>query len=188
MVFGNIFESAGTGAGLFSVISDGDKPEPGADVDFEDSDDETYDDTTTSLFTSGIHGANNRAKIVQEQSPEARAILGFLGSFVQTTQASAGTQAQYAKDPGSVSTAAAGRMRAASPTVTQNDDLQKAPDLVSRPKRDDYKKPPKPEKPTVEAPEPPATPEATKPTAEAPEPPATPKATKPTAADPSSSQ
>ncbi|MFE4518596.1 hypothetical protein ACFRMQ_30945 [Kitasatospora sp. NPDC056783] len=168
MVFGNIFDSAGKGAGLFSVISDGGKPVPGADLDFEDADDDTYDDTTTSLFTSGIHGANDRAKIVQEQSPEARAILGFLGSFVRTTQASAGTQAQYSQDPGSVSTAAAGGMRASSPTVTEHDGLQKDSDLESKPKKSDYTKPPKPAKPTVEAPDAPAAPEAAKPSADKP--------------------
>ncbi|MEU1289862.1 hypothetical protein [Kitasatospora sp. NPDC005856] len=168
MVFGNIFDSAGKGAGLFSVITGGGKPEPGADVDFEDADDDTYDDTTTSLFTSGIHGANDRAKIVQEQSPEARAVLGFLGSFVRTTQASAGTQAQYAQDPDSVSTAAAGGMQASSPTVTEHSGLQKDSDLESRPKKSDYAKPPKPAKPTAEAPEAPAAPEAAKPAADDP--------------------
>ncbi|MFJ4184257.1 hypothetical protein [Kitasatospora sp. NPDC089509] len=168
MVFGNIFDSAGKGAGLFSVITGDGKPEPGADVDFEDSDDATYDDTTTSLFTSGIHGANNRAKIVQEQSPEARAVLGFLGSFVRTTQASAGVQAQYNQDPGSVSTAAAGGMRASSPTVADHGGLQKDPDLESRPRKSDYTKPPKPAKPTVEAPDAPAAPEAAKPSADKP--------------------
>ncbi len=86
MVFKNVFDSAGTGAGLFSVTTDRDKPQPGADVDFEDADDDTYDDTTTSLFTSGIHGASHRAKTVREQAPEARAILGFLASFIRTTQ------------------------------------------------------------------------------------------------------
>lgn len=99
MVFGNIFNSAGRGAGLFSVTTDGAKPQPGAGVDFEDADDDTYDDTTTSLFTSDIHGANSRAKVVREQSPEARAILGFLGSFIQTTQASAGRAGPVRPEP-----------------------------------------------------------------------------------------
>lgn len=158
MVFGNIFNSAGRGAGLFSVTTDGAKPQPGAGVDFEDADDDTYDDTTTSLFTSDIHGANSRAKVVREQSPEARAILGFLGSFIQTTQTSAGAQAQYAQNPGSVSHAASAGMRESSATVTEHSGLQKDEDLESRPRKSDFSKPP----------EAPPAPEASKPTAEDP--------------------
>ncbi|MFJ1792169.1 hypothetical protein [Kitasatospora griseola] len=163
MVFGNIFGSAGTGAGLFSVNTGGTKPQPGADIDFEDADDDTYDDTTTSLFTSGIHGANNRAKIVQEQSPEARAVLGFLGSFIQATQESAGAQATYASDPGSVSTAAAGGMKSSSPTVT--DRIQKDEDLESRPSRSDFGTQPTAPKPSADEPKA-AKPSAEKPTAD----------------------
>ncbi|WP_130796897.1 hypothetical protein [Streptomyces otsuchiensis] len=158
MVFDNIFGFAGKGAGLFSVTTDGAKPQPGAGVDFEDADEDTYDDTSTSLFDSAIHGASSRAKVVQEQSPEARAVLGFLGSFIATTQASAGSQAEYAQDPGSVSTAASAGMRESSATVTEHGGLQKDEDLENRPKKSDYTKPP-------EAPE---APEASKPTAEDP--------------------
>ncbi|GAA3290081.1 hypothetical protein GCM10020295_03500 [Streptomyces cinereospinus] len=142
MVFDNIFQSASKGAGLFSVTTDGARPQPGADVDFEDADDDTYDDTSTSLFSNAIHGATSRAKIVQEQSPEARAILGFLGSFIQTTQASAGAQAQYARDPGSVSTAADAGMQQASRTVTKHSGLQKDEDLANTPRKSDYTKAP----------------------------------------------
>ncbi|MFK0289923.1 hypothetical protein ACIQU6_05455 [Streptomyces sp. NPDC090442] len=149
MVFDNIFGFAGKGAGLFSVTTDGAKPQPGAGVDFEDSDDGTYDDTSASLFTSSIHGANSRARVVQEQSPEARAILGFLGSFIQTTQASAGAQAQYAQDPSSVSKAASAGMQESSTTVTEHSGLQKDEDLENKPKKSDFSKPPK----TPEAPE-----------------------------------
>ncbi|MEU3350889.1 hypothetical protein [Streptomyces sp. NPDC037389] len=153
MVFENIFTSASKGAGLFSVTTDGTKPQPGAGVDFEDADDGTYDDTSTSLFSNSIHGASSRAKVVQEQSPEARAILGFLGSFIQTTQASAGAQAQFARDPGSVSTAAAAGMKESSATVKETDGLKKNEDLEDRPKKSDYAKAPKaPETPKVEAP------------------------------------
>ncbi|MCB5908289.1 hypothetical protein [Streptomyces pinistramenti] len=166
MVFDNVFGFAGRGAGLFSVTTDGAKPQPGVGVDFEDADDDTYDDTSTSLFTSSIHGANSRAKVVQEQSPEARAILGFLGSFIQTTQASAGAQAQYAQNPGSVSTAASAGMQESSATVTEHSDLQKDEDLENRPKKSDFSK----------APEAPPAPEAE-----------APKASKPTAEDPSAS-
>ncbi|MEV7652664.1 hypothetical protein AB0O39_00690 [Streptomyces anulatus] len=158
MVFSNVFGFAGKGAGLFSVTTDHDKPRPGADVDFEDADDDTYDDTTTSLFTSGIHGASHRAKTVQEQAPEARAILGFLGSFIQTTQETAGTQAAYAQDPGSVSTAAAAGMQSSSETVTSRDDLQKDEGLQA-PKRSDFKAPEPPASPKAE--QPPKAPKAT---------------------------
>ncbi|MEU8581946.1 hypothetical protein [Streptomyces abikoensis] len=160
MVFGNIFKFAGEGAGLFSVTTDGDKPQPGAGVDFEDADDDTYDDTSTSLFTSAIHGASSRAKVVREQSPEARAVLGFLGSFIQTTQASAGKQARYAGDPASVSTAAADGMEKSSATVTGHDDLRKPEDLASMPRKSDYPK-------ATKVPETPKAPEAQAPKATA---------------------
>ncbi len=164
MVFDNIFNAAGKGAGLFSVTTDSTKPQPGEDVDFEDSDDGTYDDTSTSLFNNAIHGASSRAKIVQETSPEARAVLGFLGSFIQTTQASAGAQAQYAQDPGSVTKAAADGMKDASATVKEYGDLQKDEDLENRPKKNDFSKPPK----TPDAPKAPEAPKAPKATAEKP--------------------
>lgn len=159
MVFDNIFNFADKGAGLFSVTTDGDKPQPGAGVDFEDADDGTYDDTSTSLFNSAIHGASSRAKVVQEQSPEARAVLGFLGSFIRTTQASAGEQAQYARDPGSVSTAAAAGMKESSATVKGHSGLQKNEDLEDMPRKSDYPKATKvPETPKApEAPAPKAT-------------------------------
>ncbi|MFD3413882.1 hypothetical protein [Streptomyces cyaneofuscatus] len=158
MVFKNVFDSAASGAGLFSVITDRDKPQPGADVDFEDANESTYDDTTRSLFTSGIHGASHRAKTVQEQLPEARVILGFLASFIETSRASAGTQAAYAQDPSSVSTAAAAGMDKSSETVKQNGDLQKDEGLKA-PKRDDFKAPDAPASPKAE--EPPKAPKAT---------------------------
>ncbi|MBY6307423.1 hypothetical protein [Streptomyces clavuligerus] len=163
MVFDNIFGFASTGAGLFSVTTDGTKPQPGAGVDFEDADDATYDDTSTSLFPNGIHGASSRAKVVQEQSPEARAVLGFLGSFIQTTQTSAGAQAQYAGNPGSVSSAASAGMRQSSTTVTEHGDLQKDEDLQTMPRKSDFNQPPK-APPTPEA----QAPKASKPTAEDP--------------------
>jgi hypothetical protein len=153
MVFDNIFGAAGKSAGLFSVTTDSTKPQPGAGVDFEDADDDTYDDTSTSLFDNAIHGASARAKVVQEQSPEARAILGFLGAFIQTTQASAGAQAQYAQNPGSVSKAASAGMQESSETVTGHSGLQKDEDLENRPKKSDFTKPPKaPEAPKADKP------------------------------------
>ncbi|BCL28567.1 hypothetical protein ACFFS2_30490 [Streptomyces aurantiacus] len=155
MVFQNIFDSASKGARLFSVTTDRDKPQPGADVDFEDADDYTYDDTSTSLFTSAIHGASSRAKIVQEQSPEARVVLGFLGTFIQTSREGADAQAEYARDPSSVSTAAAG-MRKSSETVIKDDDLKKPTSLKDMPTKDECMKP-KPDPPKAE---PPTAPEA----------------------------
>ncbi|MDT9681148.1 hypothetical protein RND61_03515 [Streptomyces sp. TRM76323] len=164
MVFDNIFNSASKGAGLFSVTTDSTKPQPGEGVDFEDADDDTYDDTSTSLFDNAIHGASSRAKIVQDTSPEARAVLGFLGSFIHTTQASAGEQAQYAQDPGSVSGAASAGMQEASATVTERGDLKKDEDLENRPKKSDYAQAPK----TPETPKAPEAPKAPKATAEKP--------------------
>ncbi|MGD3112614.1 hypothetical protein [Streptomyces sp. YGL11-2] len=164
MVFDNIFGFAGKSAGLFSVTIGSDKPQPGAGVDFEDADDDTYDDKSTSLFNNAIHGASSRAKVVQEQSPEARAVLGFLGSFIQTTQASAGAQAQYAQNPSSVSEAASARMQESSATVTEHSGLQKNGDLENRPEKSDYTKAPK----TPEAPKAPDAPKASKATAEKP--------------------
>ncbi|MFF5023343.1 hypothetical protein ACFY2J_03685 [Streptomyces collinus] len=164
MVFDNIFDSAGKGAGLFSVTTDSTKPRPGESVDFEDSDDDTYDDTSTSLFSNAIHGASSRSKIVQETSPEARAVLGFLGSLVQTTQASAGAQSQYAQDPGSVTGAASAGMHEASATVTEHGDLRKDEDLENRPKKSDFTRPPR----TPDAPKAPEAPKAPKASAEKP--------------------
>ncbi|MEU5282090.1 hypothetical protein AB0G87_37405 [Streptomyces asoensis] len=164
MVFDNIFNSAGKGAGLFSVTTDSTKPQPGADVDFEDADDDTYDDTIPSLFSSAIHGASSRASIVREQSPEARAVLGFLGSFIQATQESAGAQGQYAADPGSVSAAASAGMQESSRTVTDDLGLKKDEDLEDRPRRSDYSKPPR----TPDAPKAPDAAQAPKPTADKP--------------------
>ncbi|MFI0242664.1 hypothetical protein [Streptomyces sp. NPDC016845] len=152
MVFDNIFRFAGQGAGLFSVTPDRDKPRPGTGIDFEDADDGTYDDTTTSLYTHGVHGATSRAKIVQEQSPEARVILGFLGSFIHSTQASADAQAQYAQQPSSVSTAAAGGMQESSATVTGHSGLKKPADLDDMPKKSECMQP-KPAAPEAKKPE-----------------------------------
>ncbi|CAM5721318.1 hypothetical protein GCM10010345_71430 [Streptomyces canarius] len=89
----------GKSAGLFPVTTDGSKPQLGAGADFEDADtDDTYDDASTILFDNA----------------------GFLGSFVQPTRASAGAQAQYAQDSGSVSQTAAAGMEESSRTVTQH--------------------------------------------------------------------
>lgn len=141
MVFDNIFRFAGQGAGLFSVTTDRAKQQPGEGVDFEDAYDDTYDDTSTSLYTSAIHGASSRAKIVQEQSPEARVVLGFLGAFIHNTQASADAQAQYAQKPSSVSTGAAAGMEKSSETVTGRSDLKKPEGLKDMPTKDECTQP-----------------------------------------------
>lgn len=163
-MFDNIFKSAIDGAGLFSVGTDRPGPEPGAGVDFEDADAGTYDDTRTSLFSNAIHGASSRAKVVQEQSPEARVVLGLLGSFIQTTQASADTQAQYAGKASSVSTAASNGMRDARSKIPENDGLERNEDLKERPTRSDYATPPQ----APETPQAPPAPAAAKAAAETP--------------------
>ncbi len=162
MVFNSIFDFAGRSAGLFSVTN-GAKAQPGAGVDFEDAEEDTYDDKSQSLSADTIHGASSRAKVVQEQSPEARIIMGFLGSFIQQTQAAAGPQG-YAQDLGSVSTAASDGMEQSSAKMTDKPDLQKNEDLQSKPKKSDYNKAPK----TPETPSAPAAGNAPKATADKP--------------------
>jgi hypothetical protein len=151
MVFQNIFDSASNGARLFSVATDGVKQQPGEGVDFEDALDDTYDDTSTSLYTSAIHGASHRAKVVQEQCPEARVVLGFLGAFIQTSREGADAQAAYAQNPGSVSTAAAAGMQESSATVTGRSDLKKPESLKDMPTKDECMKP-KPDTPEADEP------------------------------------
>lgn len=158
MVFDNIFGFAQNSAGLFSVKAGEAASQPAADVDFEDAQEDTYDDKSTSLFIHAIHGASSRAKVVQEQSPEARVILGILGSFIQTTRDSAGTQAQYAH-AGSVSETASAGMKKASETVKQEDGLQKNEDLQANPDKSLYTKAPKPPE-APKAAEPPKAPPA----------------------------
>ncbi|RKT54563.1 hypothetical protein [Saccharothrix australiensis] len=138
MVFGNIFDFANKGAEIFSVTRDGARPRPGDGVDFEDADDDTYDDTHGSLFSNGIHGASARSKVVQEHSPEARAVLGFLGAFIQNARTTAGEQSRYAQDPASVSKAASAGMQESSSTVTEHSGLQKDEDLEDRPRKSDF--------------------------------------------------
>ncbi|MFF1724314.1 hypothetical protein [Streptomyces sviceus] len=157
MVFGNIFGFARESAGLFSVKAGNDESD--ARVDFEDATEGAYDDKSDALFTHAIHGASSRAKVVREQSPEARVILGFLGSFIDTTKASAGTQSE-SDHAGSVSTAASGGMTEAKKTVKKEEGLQKNDKLQDKPDRDSYAKAPKgPEAP--KAAEPPKAPQAT---------------------------
>ncbi|MEV5320111.1 hypothetical protein AB0K92_21070 [Streptomyces sp. NPDC052687] len=162
MVFDNIFGFAQNSAGLFSVRGGTAGPPPDADVDFEDAEEGAYDDKSTSLFTDAIHGASSRAKVVQEQSPEARVILGFLGSFIRTTQASARTQSE-SPHAGSVSDAASDGMGKANEKVKQQGEehgLRRSEKLQADPDRDAYSKPPKaPEAP--KAAEPPRAPQAT---------------------------
>jgi hypothetical protein len=167
MVFDNVFGFAGRGMGIFSVNRGGARPQPGAGVDFEDSGEGTYDDTSSSLFTSAVHGASDRAKVVREQSPEARVVLEFLGAFVQNTQAAAGQQAEYAQDPASVSKAAAAGMHESSPTITGHSGLQMPEDLADPPRKSDFTKAPAPPKPSADTPKADA-PQADKPKADKP--------------------
>jgi hypothetical protein len=145
MVFDNIFNFTNKGAEIFSVNRTGTKSKPGEDIDFEDADENTYEDTHEdhkSLFSSGIHGASSRAKVVQEQSPEARNILRFIGTFIETTQGAASEQRKYAQDPESVSKMASAGMEKSSETVKNDSDLQKDDDLKTRPKKSDFTEPP----------------------------------------------
>ncbi|MDT0567714.1 hypothetical protein RM704_09565 [Streptomyces sp. DSM 3412] len=142
MVFKNIFDFAQNSAGLFSVKAGEAESQPAADVDFEDAREHTYDDKSTSLFIHSIHGASSRAKVVQEQSPEARVILSILGSFIQTTGDSARTQAQHAHASSVSDTASAG-MAKASETVKGEEGLQKNGQLQDNPDKEAYAKAPK---------------------------------------------
>jgi hypothetical protein len=138
MVFHSIFDFADQSAGFFSVTH-GDRTQPTADpdFDFEDATDTTYDDRSRSLSADAIHGASSRAKVVQEQSPEARLIMGFLGSFVQKTQEAAGPTG-YTQDLGSVSTAASEGMEQSNAKMANNPDLKKNEDLQNKPDKGKY--------------------------------------------------
>ncbi|UBI40968.1 hypothetical protein K7I03_04730 [Streptomyces mobaraensis] len=162
MVFGNIFGFAQSSAGLFSVKTGAAESQPGADVDFEDAQEDTYDDKNTSLFVQSIHGASSRAKVVREQSPEARVIMGILGSFIQTTKDSARTQSQHAHADSVSGTASAG-MSKASETVKREKGLQKNEDLQDKPDKEAYAKAPKAPEPPTAAPPPKAPPAAAEP-------------------------
>jgi hypothetical protein len=164
MVFDKIFDFAGHSAGLFSVAH-GARAQPGTDPDtFEEAAEGTFDDRSTSLSADAIHGATSRAKTVQEQSPEARIIMGFLSSFIQQTQAAAGPQG-YAPDLGSVSTAASDGMTRSRTTVENDPGLKKNGDLQSEPSKGKYSGMPK----TPAKPEAPAAGNAPKATADKPE-------------------
>jgi hypothetical protein len=178
MVFDNIFNFANKGTGNFSVDGPGTKPKPSVD-DFEDANEnayeDTYEDNHGSLFSSGIHGASFKAKVLQEQSPEARNILRFIGDFIGTTQSAADQQREHAQKPESVSEmtkmASAGMEKSSETMKKNNGDLQKDNDLKEHPKKRDYKAPTAPKATAEAAPTPPdatakATPAPPKATAE----------------------
>jgi hypothetical protein len=168
MVFNKTFDFAGHSAGLFSVTH-GPRARPGADPDrFEEATEGAFDDRSTSLSADAIHGATSRAKTVQEQSPEARIIMGFLGSFVEKTQTAAGTEG-FAQDLGSVSTTASDGMAQSRTTVENDPGLTKNGDLRSEPDKGKYSGMPK----TPAKPEAPAAGNAPKATAEKPDKPST---------------
>ncbi|MFF9497939.1 hypothetical protein [Streptomyces flaveolus] len=152
MVFNKIFDFAGHSAGLFSVTH-GARAQPGADPDqFEEATEGAFDDKSTSLSADAIHGATSRAKTVQEQSPEARIIMGFLSSFIQQTQTAAGPHG-YAQDLGSVSAAASEGMTHSKATIEDDPGLKKNEDLQSKPDKGKYSgmptTPAKPEAPAA---------------------------------------
>jgi hypothetical protein len=158
MVFDNIFNFANKGTGNFSVDGPGTKPKPSVD-DFEDANEDTYEDTYEdthgSLFSSGIHGASFKAKVLQEQSPEARNILRFIGDFIGTTQSAADQQREHAQKPESVSEMASAGMEKSSETVKNNGDLQKDNDLKEHPKKSAFTTPTAPKATAEAAPAPP---------------------------------
>jgi hypothetical protein len=159
MVFDNIFNFANKGTGIFSVDGPGTKPKPSVD-DFEDANEDTYEDTYEdnhgSLFSSGIHGASSKAKVLQEQSPEARNILRFIGDFIGTTQRTADRQREHAKKPESVSEMASAGMKKSSKTMEEdNTDLQKDNDLKEHPKKSAFTTPTAPKATAEAAPAPP---------------------------------
>jgi hypothetical protein len=155
MVFDNIFNFANQGAKIFSVAPpETTEPQP-PNLDFEDADENTYyDDTSKSLFSSGIHGASSRAKVVQEQSPEARNILRFIGTFIETTQRSASEQRNYANDPKSTSEMASKGMGESSETVKKNDDLKKDDDNLKPAQKSDFTEPTAPKAKADDPPKP----------------------------------
>lgn len=156
MVFDNIFNFTNEGIGIFAVDRTGTKTKPGEDIDFEDANENTYEDTQEdykSIFSNGIHGASSRAKVVQEQSPEARNILRFIGAFIETSQGAASAQREYAQDPESVSKTASAGMEKSSETVKSDSDLQKDKDLKTRPKKSDFTEPPTAPKAKADDPE-----------------------------------
>ena len=125
MVFDNIFNSASKGAKIFSVDGEGAR---------------SGEDTDNNLSSSKIHGASFEAKIVREESPEARNVLGFISALINTTQQAASEQKTYANDPGSTSNMASSIMDKSYETVKNNCDLQKDPDDL----KDPYGNPPPP--------------------------------------------
>ncbi|MFF8447654.1 hypothetical protein ACF06Q_08135 [Streptomyces leeuwenhoekii] len=154
MVFDNVFGFVKHSAERFSA-----ETQPKA-KDFEDTEEDAYDDKSMSLFNNAIHGTSSRARVVREQSPEARAILRFLGEFIQIAQESAGKQAQDTQDADSVSKAATDSMQKGSETVRNEDGLEKNKDLRDMPDKKDYAKAPEPPAPPQAA-EPPKAPKAT---------------------------
>ncbi|WP_346766062.1 hypothetical protein [Streptomyces sp. A0642] len=158
MVFDNIFGFAKGSAALFSVKPGNTESQPAADVDFEDVAQDAYDDKSTDLFINDLHGASSRAKVVREQSPEARVIMGILGSFIQTTKDSAHTQSQSAH-AGTVSGTASTGMAKASETMKKEQGLQKNGGLQNNPDRAAYAKAPEAPK-APKAAEPPKPPPA----------------------------
>ncbi|MBM7169322.1 hypothetical protein JQK87_13020 [Streptomyces sp. G44] len=183
MVFDNIFGFAKNSAGLFSVKPGNAESQPAANVDFEDVTEDAYDDKSTDLFINGIHGASSRAKVVREQAPEARVIMGILGSFIQTTKDSVQTQ-KDSPHAGTVSGTASDGMAKAKETVKEEDGLQKHGGLQSNPDRAAYAKTPEAPK-TPQAAEPPKPPPVT---AETPQKLGETKKTETTAEEPSGPQ
>lgn len=67
-----------------------------------------------STLSDKIPGAEPSAKIVREVSPEASAVLGFIGTLTGAIQQNASTQQTYANHPGSTAQAASSVMKESS--------------------------------------------------------------------------
>jgi len=64
-----------------------------------------------------IPGAEPSAKVVREVSPEASAVLGFIGTLTGAIQQNASTQQTYANQPGSTAQAASSVMKESSKSL-----------------------------------------------------------------------
>jgi len=74
------------------------------------------EDINPKLFEK-IPGADPSVKVVREVSPEASAVLDFIGTLTKATRQNASTQKMYANDPGSTAQAASSVMKESSSSL-----------------------------------------------------------------------
>jgi hypothetical protein len=77
-------------------------------------------------LSNEIPGNSSTAKIVREESPEALAVLGFIGALSRVTLQAASTQNADANDPGTTSQAASSVMEKSHETLQRDADLKKS--------------------------------------------------------------